>query len=68
MGMDESNKRIPKTASLEELPRFWQTHDLTDLEDELEEAMEPVFVRNEESEQIKKRHSDLSRLKDGKEL
>ncbi len=30
---------------IEELARFWDTHDLTDLEDELEEVTEPVFGR-----------------------
>jgi CopG antitoxin of type II toxin-antitoxin system len=36
---------LPKTDSVEELARFWDTHDLTDFEDELEEVAEPVFVR-----------------------
>ncbi|MBI1956605.1 MAG: hypothetical protein HYS38_09455 [Acidobacteria bacterium] len=38
-------KKLPKTDSIEELARFWDTHDLTDFEEELEEAAEPVFVR-----------------------
>jgi len=37
--------RIPKTDSIEELAKFWDHHDLTDFEDELEEVAEPVFVR-----------------------
>jgi hypothetical protein len=28
------------------LSEFWDSHDLTDFEDELEEAAEPVFVRS----------------------
>ena len=36
-------KRIPQTDSIRELAEFWDTHDLTDFEDELEEVREPVF-------------------------
>ncbi len=36
---------IPQTDSIEELARFWDTHDLTDFQDELEEVQAPVFVR-----------------------
>ena len=38
-------QRLPNTDSIEELARFWDTHDLTDFEEDLEEAAEPVFVR-----------------------
>lgn len=37
--------KIPQTDSIEELARFWDSHDLTDFEDELEEVKEPVFER-----------------------
>ena len=37
------SKKIPKTDSIHELARFWDTHDLTDFEDELEEMTEPIF-------------------------
>jgi predicted DNA binding CopG/RHH family protein len=37
--------KIPPTDSIEELARFWDTHDLTDFEDELEEVTEPIFER-----------------------
>ena len=37
------NKKIPQTDSIEELAQFWDLHDLTDFEDELEEIDEPVF-------------------------
>ena len=30
------NKKIPQTDSIEELAQFWDLHDLTDFEDELE--------------------------------
>jgi hypothetical protein len=36
---------IPQTDSIEALARFWDTHDVTDFADELEEVTEPVFVR-----------------------
>jgi len=42
------SQRIPDTDSIEELSRFWDTHDLTDFDDELEEVHTPVFVRGEE--------------------
>jgi hypothetical protein len=38
---------LPNTDSIEELARFWDTHDLTDFEVDLEEVSEPVFVRAE---------------------
>ncbi len=40
---------IPKSDSVAELARFWDSHDLTDLESELEEVIEPVFGRRTES-------------------
>ena len=36
---------LPKTDSIEELARFWDSHDLTELEGNLEEVTEPVFER-----------------------
>ena len=36
-------KKIPETDSIQELAYFWDTHDLTDFEDQLEEVSEPVF-------------------------
>lgn len=41
--------RIPRTDSIEELAEFWQTHDLTDFQDELQEVREPVFARKDET-------------------
>ncbi len=38
-------QKLPNTDSIEELARFWDTHDLTDFEGDLEEVGEPVFVR-----------------------
>ena len=37
--------RIPTTDSIQELATFWQGHDVTDFEDELEEVPRPVFQR-----------------------
>ena len=34
---------LPKTYSIQELAQFWDTHDLTEFEDELEEVTEPIF-------------------------
>lgn len=36
----------PRTDSIKKLAEFWDSHDLTDFEDELEEVAEPVFVRS----------------------
>jgi hypothetical protein len=35
--------KVISTDSIEELARFWDTHDLTDFEDDMEEVQEPVF-------------------------
>jgi predicted DNA binding CopG/RHH family protein len=43
-----STPKIPHIDSIAELARFWDTHDLTDFEDELEEVAESVFERREE--------------------
>jgi hypothetical protein len=37
--------RLLHTDSIKELARFWDTHDLTDFEDQVEEVTEPVFER-----------------------
>lgn len=39
--------RIPVTDSIEELAKFWDSHDLTDFETDLEEVSEPVFQRDQ---------------------
>jgi hypothetical protein len=40
-----TRQRLPNADSIEELAKFWDTHDLTDFEEDLEEVREPVFVR-----------------------
>jgi predicted DNA binding CopG/RHH family protein len=36
--------KLPKTDSIRKLAEFWDNHDLTDFQDELEEVAEPVFM------------------------
>ena len=37
--------KLPTTDSIQELAAFWQRHDVTNFENELEEVSEPVFER-----------------------
>jgi hypothetical protein len=41
----EEAMKIPDTDSIRELADFWDTHDVTDFDDQLEEVAEPVFMR-----------------------
>lgn len=41
-------QKLPQTDSVKELARFWDTHDLTDFEEQLEEVSETVFERRTE--------------------
>ena len=41
--------KIPQTDSIHELAQFWDTHDLTDFKDQLEEVTEPIFERTPET-------------------
>lgn len=41
--------RLPQIDSIEELAQFWETHDLTDFEEELEEVKVSVFERQPET-------------------
>ena len=36
---------LPNTDSIAELAAFWDEHDLTEFQDELEEVQEAVFVK-----------------------
>lgn len=40
--------RLPATDSVRELASFWDTHDLTDFDNQLEVVAEPVFERKRE--------------------
>ncbi|HEV8062644.1 MAG TPA: CopG family antitoxin [Gemmataceae bacterium] len=37
--------KLPKTDSIKKLAEFWDNHDLTDFQTELEVVADPVFVR-----------------------
>src|SRR5437867_9328796 len=37
-------EELPQTDSIHELAEFWDKHDLTDFEDDLEEVSQPVFA------------------------
>jgi hypothetical protein len=41
--------KIPQTDSVAELAHFWDTHDLTEFEGELEEVKAPVFERGSQN-------------------
>jgi len=41
--------KIPQTDSVAELARFWDSHDLTEFEEELDEVRAPVFERGNEN-------------------
>lgn len=41
--------KLPQTDSIKELAEFWDTHDLTDFEDQLEEVTERVFEYRQEA-------------------
>lgn len=45
MAKTMKTRKIPSTDSIEKLARFWDTHDLTDFADHLEEVDSPVFAR-----------------------
>jgi len=48
--MEESmnTDKIPQTDSIQELAHFWDSHDLTDFEAELDAVTEPVFEHETE--------------------
>ena len=51
--------RIPSTDSISELARFWDTHDLTDFDAELEAVEETVFVAEGPGHQLLVRLDDV---------
>lgn len=40
-----NTQKLPQTDSVRELARFWDTHEITDFDDELEEVGPSVFQR-----------------------
>ena len=58
------NQKLPQTDSIKELASFWDSHDLTDFEDELEEVIEPVFERKKElTMKVQMRPSEIKAVK-----
>ncbi len=43
-----NSQQLPQADSIQELANFWDTHDVTEFEDELEEVAERVFERDTE--------------------
>jgi len=43
-GVRDETGLLPRTDSIHELSQFWDTHDLTDFEDELEEVTDPILA------------------------
>jgi CopG antitoxin of type II toxin-antitoxin system len=43
-----NTQRLPQTDSIQELANFWDTHDVTEFADELEEVGEGGFERDTE--------------------
>lgn len=43
-----TTRQLPRTDSISELARFWDTHDVTDFDDLLEEVTEPVFSKGKD--------------------
>jgi len=41
--MGKQIKKIPEFKTLEDMAEFWDCHEITDFEDELEEVKDPVF-------------------------
>ena len=40
-----NDAKLPKTDSIRELADFWDSHEVTDFEEALEEVTEPIFAR-----------------------
>jgi predicted DNA binding CopG/RHH family protein len=57
-----TNQHLPHTDSIQELAAFWDSHDLTAFEDQLEEVAEPVFER-ETVVQIRLQPKDVDAIK-----
>jgi predicted DNA binding CopG/RHH family protein len=60
--VEKAMKHLPKTDSISELAEFWQAHDVTDFEGELEEVTAPVFQKGDQF-QVRLSARDVSALK-----
>ena len=43
----EKKMKIPEFKTIEEMATFWDSHDITDFEDQLIEVKEPIFEKME---------------------
>lgn len=59
-----STARLPRTDSIDKLARFWDTHDLTDFEDQLEEISEPVFQRGRNAVEVPLAPDEIEAVED----
>jgi predicted DNA binding CopG/RHH family protein len=55
--------KIPETDSIEELAKFWDAHDLTDFEEQLEEVTEPLFERGMETFSVSLQPQEIESVK-----
>jgi predicted DNA binding CopG/RHH family protein len=63
MARKMNKRRLPDIDSIEELARFWDTHDVTEFDDELEEVTSPVFERKREDVCVSLEPEDLLPVK-----
>jgi predicted DNA binding CopG/RHH family protein len=56
-------RTLPDTDSIEELAKFWDEHDVTEFEAELEEVPGPVFERGAEDVCVSLEPEDLTAVK-----
>jgi predicted DNA binding CopG/RHH family protein len=63
MARKMSKQTLPNTDSIEELARFWDEHDVTEFDDELEEVANPVFERRMEDVCVTLKLEDLRAVK-----
>jgi hypothetical protein len=63
--VEEEMTQIPQTDSISVVARFWDSHDVTDFVDELEEVSEPIFARREKpSLKLSLGDSELARVRE----
>jgi predicted DNA binding CopG/RHH family protein len=63
MAKKVNRQTLPDTDSIEELARFWDTHDVTEFDDELEEVTGAVFERKGEDVCVSLEPKDLLAVK-----
>jgi predicted DNA binding CopG/RHH family protein len=49
METEMKSRKLPQIDSIEELAQFWDTHDLTEFAEDLEEVTKPVFEHKSEA-------------------